>query len=54
MRAGRLSLCGVDTDRPAPIHSGTGSGGFGWVKGGDGAVYVMPEMASDIKTYELR
>jgi len=33
---------GVGAERPAHIHTGTGSGGLVWAKGGDGAAYIMP------------
>jgi len=33
---------GVSDDGPERIHTGTGSGGLGRTKGGDGAAYVCP------------
>jgi len=41
-----VSLECVGTNVLTVIHMGTGSGGPGWVIGGNGASYVMPDWAS--------
>jgi len=43
--AAALGLRGVGADGPTIIHTGTGNGGPGWAKGGDGAAYIMPDWA---------
>jgi len=40
---GIMSLKCVGANESTVINTGTGSMGPGWVKGGDGAAYVMPD-----------
>jgi len=46
-----LSLECVGANGLTIIHTGTGSGGPGWAKGGDGAAYVMPDWTGRMASY---